>query len=228
MSKVQPSAHSVLMFRGTPGGQLWTQLDQLCVANRCTGVPQNSQPVCCDVCQLWWPDPGQLVSPSWKLLKRACKFMASQRSSGQRTSHLSSPPPPPPHPPIHLCTLSTPPSLLPVCGGSIYRAALATLPPSVSFTSAFPLPKGQVCSVNVALSFQPFFFLFFPLSSRVVSRFLKGQSAMLHTVTREWMSWLLWPCWHCGSAGEPWCSLAALSLSTLMRSDGNEVNCYGF
>lgn len=111
--------------------------------------------------------------------------MASQRSSGQRTSHLSSPPPPPPHPPIHLCTLSTPPSLLPVCGGSIYRAALATLPPSVSFTSAFPLPKGQVCSVNVALSFQPFFFSLFPsLISCCVPFFEGSVSHVTHSDQR--------------------------------------------
>lgn len=107
------------------------------------------------------------MSPCWKLLKRACKFVASQRSSGQHTSHLSAPPPPPPHPPTHLCTLSTPPSLLPLCGGSIYRAALATLPPSVSFTSALPLPKGQVCSVIPSL----FSLSFHPLISCSVSFF---------------------------------------------------------
>lgn len=177
------------------------------------------------------------MSRSWKLLKRACELMALQRSSGQRTSHLSAPPPSPRRPPTHLCTLPNPPSLLPLRGGSIYWAVLATLPPSVSFMSAFPLPKGQVRRVSVAPSSRPFCPLFFPplilcsvsfFEGKVLCEGLRaGQAAMLHTGSREWMGWLLGPCGHSGSAREP-VEWAALSLPTLTKSDGNEITCYGF
>lgn len=101
-------------------------------------------------------------------------------------------------PSVHSVLPTLPPSL---CGGSIYRAALTTLPPSVSFTSAFPPPKGQVCSVNAAPSSQPLFFSPPIPSSRLVFSFLEGKvlrqglrAQSVSHVSGAWMSRLPRPC----------------------------------
>lgn len=228
MSKVQPSAHSVLMFRGTPGGSCghnWTS----CVS------PTDAQasPKTVSRCAVMCVSSGDQIQDSLYLPPGSCWSVPASlwRHRGARVSahHTSA---------LHLLLLLTHPSICALCpphppSFPCVEAAF-TAQHSRLFLHLFPSRllflclKGRFAVSMLHCHSNPFFFSF-SLSHLVLCPvFLKGQSAMLHTVTREWMSWLLWPCWHCGSAGEPWCSLAALSLSTLMRSDGNEVNCYGF